>query len=272
MIDHQLLDKKYPSDKEEDKEIENQLKQIKENYGSTEELYQSMLKQYFGVETEKELEQMLRLEYKRTKAVEDFIEDNLKDDEIEKYYNENITGDIKASHILIKPEVKEDATEEEKEKAEKKAKEEAEKVIKELEKGKDFKELAKKYSDDEATKENGGDLGYFSTDEMVEEFANAVKDLKEKEYTKEPIETEFGYHIILKVDQKEKKKLKEVKDSIKEKLREQKLENDATLHYQTLMDIREKNNIKWNDDALKKEYENYMKSLMDNAKENASSN
>ncbi|MBR1977587.1 peptidylprolyl isomerase, partial [bacterium] len=58
-------------------------------------------------------------------------------------------------------------------KAEEKAKKEAEKIIKELEDGADFAELAKKYSDDEATAKNGGSLGKFSPDDMVEQFAAA---------------------------------------------------------------------------------------------------
>ena len=205
---------------------------------------------------------MLHLEYKRNKAVEEFVADNLTDKEIEDYYDENIIGDIKASHILITPDVDSDATEEEQEKAEEKAKKQAEKIIKRLDEGEDFAELAKEYSDDEATAKNGGDLDYFNTDDMDENFMEAVKELKNDEYTKEPVKTQYGYHIILKVDQKEKPKLKEVKDTIKETLANNKLNNNSTLHYETLMDIREENNIKWNDDELEKQYNDFMDQLI----------
>ena len=265
MIDHKILDKKYPTNDDETKEVESQIKQLKNNYGSNEETFKNVLEQYFGVDSEEELEEMLRLEYKRNKAVEDYVEDNLKDDEIQKYYDEKIIGEIKASHILISVDAKEDATEEEKEKAEKKAKKEAEKIIKKLEKGEDFAELAKKYSKDTATAANGGDLGYFDGDDMIEEFTEAAKKLKKNEYTKEPIKTKYGYHIILKTDQKSKPKLKKVKSDIKEKLREQKLEEDKGLHYQTLMDIRKKNKITWKDDELKKEYNELMEKLIEEA-------
>ena len=114
MIDHQLFDKKYKKDKEEDESIEKQISQIKSNYGSEEATFNSVIKQYFGVNNEDELEKMLRLEYKRNKAVEEYIEKKIKDDEIEKYYEENVTGDIKASHIIIKTSVKSDATSDEK--------------------------------------------------------------------------------------------------------------------------------------------------------------
>ena len=206
---------------------------------------------------------MLRLEYKRNKAVEEYVSDNLSDKEIENYYNENTIGDIKAKHILISPEVDSEATEEEKEKAEEKAKKQAENIIKKLEKGEDFEELAKKYSDDSATANDGGELGYFNTDDMDENFIEEAKKLKNNEYTKKPIKTQYGYHIILKEDQKNKPKLKKVKDSIKETLTNYKLENDSKLHYESLIAIREENNITWNDDELEKEYEKLMDQLLD---------
>lgn len=261
MIDHQLFDEKYKADDEENQAVKEQIDQLKESY-SDETTFQSVIQQYFGVNSEEELEDMLHLEYKRNKAVEEFVADNVTDKEIEDYYDENIIGDIKASHILITPDVDSDATEEEQEKAEEKAKKQAEKIIKRLDEGEDFAELAKEYSDDEATAKNGGDLDYFNTDDMDENFMEAVKKLKNDEYTKEPVKTQYGYHIILKVDQKEKPKLKEVKDTIKETLANNKLNNNSTLHYETLMDIREENNIKWNDDELEKQYNDFMDQLI----------
>lgn len=268
MIDHQLFDEKYPKTDEEDQTVEEQISQMKETYGSNDSMFLSVIQQYYGVNSEEELEEMLRLEYKRNEAVEDYVEDNLSDDEIQEYYDENTIGDIKASHILITPDVDSNATDDEQEKAEEEAKKQAEKIIKKLEDGEDFADLAKEYSDDEATAEDGGDLGYFNTDDMDENFIEAVKELDNDEYTKEPVKTQYGYHIILKVDQKDKPKLKEVKDEIKTTLANNKLDNDSTLHYQTLIDIREDNNIKWNDDELEKQYEELMDQLLNAATNN----
>ena len=262
MIDHQLFDEKYPANDDENKAVDDQINQLKQTYGDNEDMFLSAIQQYFGVSSEAELEDMLRLEYKRNEAVEDYLGDHLTKDEIQDYYDKNIIGDIKASHILITPNVDSDATTEEKEKAEKKAKRQAEKIIKRLNDGEDFAKLAKKYSDDSATAEDGGDLGYFNTDDMDENFMEAVKKLDNGKYTKEPIKTQYGYHIILKVDQKEKPDLEEVKDDIKSTLANNQLDNDSTLHYQTLIDIREDNNIKWNDDELKKQYEELMNQLI----------
>ena len=265
MIDKSIFEKKYKKSNEEDEAVKKQINQIKQYYGKDESTYKNVLQSYFGVESESELEDSLRLEYKKNLAVKDYIKKNIKDDEIQKYYNENTYGQVKASHILISSKVKDNATDEEKTKAENKAKKKAEKIIKQLNEEADFKELAKKYSNDDATASNGGDLGYFNLDDMTEEFSNAVKKLNKDEYTKEPVKTTYGYHIILKTGEKDKPKLKKVKSDIIDKLTEQKLNNSKTLYYETLMDIRNENGIKWNDDTLKKAYEDYMNNLMKQA-------
>lgn len=265
MIDKSIFEKKYKKSNEEDEAVKKQINQIKQYYGKDESTYKNVLQSYFGVESESELEDSLRLEYKKNLAVKDYIKKNIKDDEIQKYYNENTYGQVKASHILISSKVKDNATDEEKTKAENKAKKKAEKIIKQLNEGADFKELAKKYSSDDATASNGGDLGYFNLNDMTEEFSNAVKKLNKDEYTKEPVKTTYGYHIILKTGEKDKPKLKKVKSDIIDKLTEQKLNNSKTLYYETLMDIRNENGIKWNDDTLKKAYEDYMNNLIKQA-------
>ncbi len=267
MIDHQLFDKKYGKTKEEDEQVKEQLKSLKDQYGEDEDTYTAVLRQYFGVQTEKELEEMLRLEFRRNAAINDFIEKNIKDKEIEKYYEKEVYGEVKASHILITPSVSEDASTDEKKTAEEEALKEAKKIIKELKNGKKFADLAKKYSKDEASASNGGDLGYFDLNEMVDEFSNAVKELKVDEYTKEPVKSSFGYHIILKTGEKEKPKLKDVKDKILETLREEKLNEDPTLYYQTLIDIRKDKKIEFKDDKIKKQYNELMDQLVESAKQ-----
>ena len=161
-------------------------------------------------------------------------------------------------------------SDDEKEKVKEKARKKAEKIIKELDEGKKFSDLAKKYSDDDANKDKGGDLGYFNKDEMDGSFWNAALALKKNEYTKEPVESSYGYHIILKTGEKEKKTLKGVKSSIKETLTTDKLSNDKTLYYKTLMSIREDNKVTFKDNDLKKQYNDYMDNLIKQA--NSSTN
>jgi peptidyl-prolyl cis-trans isomerase C len=72
----------------------------------------------------------------------------------------------------------------------------AESIIKKLKGGAKFDDLAKQYSIDTGTKNKGGDLGWFGAGRMVKPFADAVASLKKGEITPEPVETQFGWHII----------------------------------------------------------------------------
>ena len=84
--------------------------------------------------------------------------------------------EMSAAHILLKTE------------------KEARDVIKQLEKGADFAELANKLSENKGLKD--GDLGYFSRELMVPEFSEAAFAMKEGEISKQPVKTKFGYHVI----------------------------------------------------------------------------
>ncbi|HEV2548329.1 MAG TPA: peptidylprolyl isomerase [Stellaceae bacterium] len=69
-------------------------------------------------------------------------------------------------------------------------------VIEELKKGGDFAKLAQEKSTDPAGKTSGGDLGYFTKEEMVPEFADTAFKLKPGEITQAPVHTQFGWHVI----------------------------------------------------------------------------
>ena len=264
MIDHQLFDEKYKTDETETETINAQIEQMKSQYNNNEEAFKAALTQYLGVEDEDELRDLLSLEYKRNLAIEEHVQDSVTDDEIQKYYDDEVIGDIKVRHILIKPETTDDMSTEEKTEAEEKAKKEAEDLIKQLDDGANFEELAKEYSDDTGSASDGGLIDYFNKDDNMDEaFLNASIDLKKGKYTEEPVQSSFGYHIILKLDQKKKPKLDKVKNDIRETLAEEKLNEDAALRYNALIEIREEAGIKFNDDSLKKDYDELMQRLID---------
>jgi len=105
---------------------------------------------------------------------------------------------VRASHILLDKE------------------EDARSILEQLKKGADFAELAKKYSKDTATKEAGGDLGFFPRGQMVKEFEDAAFALKVGEISG-VVKTNFGYHIIKVVDRRpaQVSAFEDVKDQIK---------------------------------------------------------
>lgn len=260
-IDTAILNNVYKTDDEEKNYIDKQLETIKYYY---ETYYKSQYKSFQeyltqnGVESEDELKENIRLTYKRNKAIKDYVKSIITDKEIEKYYDEEIFGDISASHILIKPEYDDNASDEEKKEAEKKALKEAKEVIAKLKKGEDFAELAKEYSDDSSNSKSGGKLADFNHGQMVEAFEDAAKELKVGSYTTTPVKTEFGYHIILKTAQKDKPALKEVKDDIISDLTDEKLKDDSSLEVTALVELRKKHKVEIQDKDIKKLYEAYI--------------
>jgi peptidyl-prolyl cis-trans isomerase C len=82
-----------------------------------------------------------------------------------------------------------------------KSKEDAEAVIKELQGGADFAKLAQKRSTGPSAK-NGGDLGYFRHDQMVPAFADAAFALQPGQFTTKPVQTQFGWHVIMVLDRR----------------------------------------------------------------------
>lgn len=269
MIDKQILDKKYKSDDKEEKSIDNTITQMKSQYENNQEQFLQAIRSYFGANDEKELREILSLDYKRGLAIDDWILANIKESEINDYYERKTIGDMKLSHILIKPVINESMTDQEKETASEEAYNKAMELIEKLNNGEDFATLAKENSDDTGTAKNGGNLGFINRDNsMGDDFVNAAVALEKGKYTEEPVKTSYGYSIVLKVDQKEKPKLKDVKEEIKETIRQEKLENDSALRYEALKGMRKDNGLKFEDDELKKAYNDLMNQLIENAKKN----
>ena len=268
MIDEKILNDKYKDDEEQKESIESQIESMVQIYGRGSEanLLQQTASAY-GVTTMDGLREYLTLQYKRNLAVEDYAKTLVEDDEIEKYYDEKIFGDITAKHILIKPKTKDGMTTDEKTAAEEEALKKANELIKKLDNGEDFEKLAKENSDDEGTKEKGGALDPFGHGSMVTEFEEAALKLKDGEYTKEPVKSTYGYHIILRVSQKEKPQLKTVRDNIIEDLYKDKMTEDKAINIIALEKLRKDYKIKIEDKNLKTQYENYLTNSKNSARE-----
>lgn len=255
LIDDYILNKEYKTTDDMKKSAESTIESYKSTYGDN---YEAFL-EYNGINDDKELKEILIKNSKLTLVTEDYIKNNLTEKEMKEYYENNIYGDISAKHILISFDYDDDASDEEKEVAENEAKLKAEEIVEKLKNGEDFSTLAKEYSDDEGSKENGGDLGYFNTGDMVEEFEDAAYKLAVNEYTTTPVKTTYGYHVIMKTGQKEKPSYKKSKDAIIEKLVEKKKTNDSTISVKAMIALREKYNIKIKDKTIKSDYNSYIK-------------
>ena len=84
--------------------------------------------------------------------------------------------------------------------------------------GEDFAELAKEFSDDRGSSRNGGELPWFGTGRMVEEFEKAAFELKNNGEISQPVRTSFGWHIIKRIDRKEVPSFEEALPEISRKV------------------------------------------------------
>ena len=137
-------------------------------------------------------------------TIDSAIAGKITDEDIKARYDKEVAGrpaeeEVKARHILVKTE------------------DEAKKLIAELDGGAKFEDLAAKHTTDPSGKDSGGDLGYFGAGMMVPEFEKAAMETAVGDYTKVPVQTQFGFHII-KVEDKRAKAappLEQVKDQVK---------------------------------------------------------
>jgi peptidyl-prolyl cis-trans isomerase C len=143
-----------------------------------------------GIDKDPEFQRRMELLHERalhSALVDKEVSGAITDADLKKRYDEEMAkqppvNEVHARHILVK------------------TKEEAEAIIKELDKGGDFEKIAKEKSTDGSAPQ-GGDLGYFTEGQMVPEFAKAAFALPVGKYTEQPVQTQFGWHII-KVEDK----------------------------------------------------------------------
>lgn len=255
LIDTYIADKEVKFTKEDEEYVDNVIeyyKQYAEYYGVT---FEEFLTQYAGVSgasTEEEFREIVKADYKKSLAVIKYIGKQLTDEEIQDYYDENYSETMTVKHILI--EVSDDVSEED-------ALNEAKDLINQLKEVKDdedklnetFKDLAYNHSSD-STYATEGLIENFSKKDVVQEFWDASYELKDGEFTTEPVKTEYGYHIILKVSSSSQKKLKDVKDEVIKALAQNKLQSDSSLQALTWDELRKKYKFKINDSDMKTKY------------------
>jgi len=137
-------------------------------------------------------------------VVESEVAAKVTDDDIRKRYDAEIantppSNEVHARHILVK------------------SKEEADAIIKQLDGGEDFQKLANEKTNDPSGKTSGGDLGWFGAGQMVPEFEKAAFGLEVGSYTKQPVQSQFGWHVIKLEDKRAKQP--PAFDDVKEQIR-----------------------------------------------------
>jgi foldase protein PrsA len=196
-----------------DKQLQDRMAQIVKQVGGQKKLVKLLKQQAV---TQDQLEAQLKAQMLQD-AVQQKVYANIKvtSEQIQKYFNDsanksqfNVEESVDARHILVK------------------TKAEAEKVRKLLvadNSDANWKKVAKEYSTDPGSKNNGGSLGNFPKDRMVKPFSNAAFSLKVNEIS-QPVKTQYGYHIIevTKKTPASKQTLEQAKSTIEQQLKYQK--------------------------------------------------
>jgi len=219
MIDEELVRQEVKKQGVEisDQDLEAEFQKYKSRF-KTDEQFQSYLTH--GKTSVEEIKGRLKDNLALTRLLTKLGKLEVTDEDIKKAYETGIKmytdpEQVHALHILIK--VAENAPQAEVDAAMKKAEE----ALKKVQKGEDFAAVAKQYSDDTATKEKGGDLGFFRKGVMVPKFEEVAFSLKPGQITQKPVRTAFGFHVIKVLEHKPEhvKPLEEVKDQIAESLK-----------------------------------------------------
>jgi len=259
IIDEYIADKEVTITEDD----EEYVKEIVDYYVEYAEYYETDLATFLanyvgitGITTEKEFSEFVLKDYKKTLAVQKYIGEKADEKDLKEYYKENFSDTLTAKHILI--EVDKDA--EDADKADEEAYEKAVKLIQKLNNtdskklDKKFEELAEKNSDDTGTYANGGLVENFKKSEVEKEFYEAAYKLKDGEYTKEPIKTTYGYHIILKVSSTPVEKYEDIVADVKKAYAEAQLTNDSNLLPLKWEELRNEYKLSIKDDLIKKAY------------------
>lgn len=266
MVDNKILTADYGDKKDEvESYVKNAETNLKSNYvddkgNYDEEKLLSALQNYGYNSIDAYLDTVRTSQYTEY-ATEDYAKTLLTEEEIKKYYDEKMYADMSGKHILVKPASK--STDDEN-----KAKAKAEEIIKaikeDVKNGTDINEAFEKYKDNaEVTFE---DLGTFNYTQMDEGFSKAAYALKTNEMSSTPAKSSYGYHVILKTGESEKKSYDDAKEEIKTTLAKEKVDADSTLQVKAMMNIREKHGFKINDSELNEYYNRYINRQLNNSK------
>lgn len=251
-IDNDLLTKMYPENSEMTEEVnanaENYYNTYKQYYNYTQEQFLSQN----GFASHEAFLEYLRLDYRRNKYLDEYVEKSLTDDDIQKYYDDKVFGDINTQHILVEV----SSSDDDGKLSDEDAKKLAEEIITKLNDGTSWETIQKDYKD----KITFEDLGYQSWDASLEEsFMNALKNMDNNSYSEEPVKTSYGYHVIYRLDQKKKPSLKKTKDKIIDNLITDKKAEDSNLLYKSLISLRKEKKIDFSDTVMKSKYNEYCK-------------
>ena len=248
-IDTAIFNDLYTLTEKEEKEVQEQADYYLDLYkqmGVTEENFYAS----YGFKDKEDFINDIKINLKSSKYLYDYVEKKLEKGAVQKYYDEHKDEleSYDSEHILVR--TSDTVTDEQ-------ALALAKEIIEKLNSGKSFDEVVEEYGD-KIVHEN---LGFRSkTASLEQSYLDELVALKDGEYSKTPIKTSYGYHIVHKLSTSVPT-LEDSRETIIETLAEDLLDEDQNLTKKAYVELREEKGLKILDEDLKKQYEDYCKEL-----------
>lgn len=243
-IDNIILDDMYKLTDEEKKEAKEQADYYLTMYAAQGYTQEAFLEN-FGFADYDDFLKDIESEIKSRKYLYDYLEKKLEKGAIENYYNEH-KEEIEtydSEHILVR--ITDNVTDEQ-------ALALINEILAKVNEGKTFEDIEKEYG----SKIIHEELGFQGKNANLEEpYLTALISMEDNSYSKEPVKTSYGYHII---HRKSTATLDDLRETIIEKLSEDELTNDKYLTYKAFAELREEKKLEIYDEDFKKQYEEYL--------------
>lgn len=225
MLLEDILEETY-GDEVSEEDIDEEIARLAEPQGGREALEEAMAETGEDIS---QLEDSVKMNLMLTAAVADQAE--YSEEDVKNYHDAQIPDGTRVAHILVEDE------------------DEANDLIDELNDGADFAELAEEHSTDPGSASNGGEYE-LESGQMIPEFEEAAMELEEGEITEEPVESQFGYHIITMLEKGEKEDFEDVKDEVTREYVQEELLSDPQAVSSTLTTLVEDANVNISDEDL----------------------
>lgn len=247
IIDELIADREIEETEELIEETQEEVDSLRSQYETYGYDFAEVLTSY-GYANEAALRNEILIDLKKEEVVKNYLKAELTEEEIEDYYDNEITDQYTVKHILISA----DSTDAD---AMAEAKSTAEEVIQQLQNGEEWATLVEEYSDDTSTVSTEGLIENFMKGDVVDSFYEASSNLEDGTYTMEPVESEYGYHIIYRISKQEKEALELIKEEVMDAIVTERLELDTGLVNTTWLTIRSNYHFTIYDDILKSLYD-----------------
>lgn len=246
-VDKAILNDMYTLTEKEEENAKKEADSYIEYYTANGYTEQEFLEKY-GFNNYDEFLEDIKVSEKSNKYLYDYLEKKLEDGAVKKYYDENKDNieTYDSEHILVK--ISDTVTDEQ-------ALALANEIIGKLNEGKSFTEVVEEYKD----KITHEELGYQGKDANLEQtYLDELIALKDGEYSKTPVKTSYGYHIVHKLATST---FDDLRGTIIETLSADLLENDNALTYKAFVELWKEKNLVIFDETLNRQYEEYCKKI-----------